>query len=146
MILKDGTEVSTDTATWKYGNDPMAEYLHHLSMNAGADYSFGDADAPCGWVDVFGRRVLRGDSAGNVWVEKYTAAEVQSVVDALEREWSDYLNDATCNVCDTDYSSEDGACWCCGSRSAREKGTAVDEDTLTDAERRERERVMAHGL
>ena len=120
MILSDGTEITKDAdGSVKYGRDGMAELLHVLSMNMGADCSFGDVDSPVGWVDQFGKRLLRGDSNGFVWVEKYAnEAEATEAGEALELVWLDWLNDATCQDCGTDFSSDEGFCWCCGARNA----------------------------
>lgn len=122
MILRDGTVIDHASCSYKYGRDPMAEYLHSVSMDMADDGSGGDVESPVGWFCQFGKRILRCDNYGNVWVDKHGSVDdALSAFDELEHEWIDWMNDVTCTECGTDFGSDEGSCWCCGARSYVER-------------------------
>ena len=72
MILHDGTD-TREVSPHKFGGDPMAESLHHVMLDGDpGDLYAGDTDI--GWANQYGRRLLRGDTQGFVWVERYPDA------------------------------------------------------------------------
>lgn len=119
MIINDGyrTEITRGTARYKFGGDPMAEYLYSLDHD---EYT-GDSDFGL-YVSLFGKRLLISDDHGFVWVEKHaTTSEAREAFDAYDHDYLDWLNDVTCNSCGTHFSSEEGSCWCCGARNYTER-------------------------
>ena len=121
MILRNGTEITRDNGSVKFGRDGMAEYLWGLTLDGGEDRSDGDVNAG-GWFAQFGRRVVWCDEQGSVWVNKYdTKAAADDAYEAAAIAYCDGLNDVTCSACGTDFASEDGACWCCGARNWTER-------------------------
>lgn len=94
MILKDGTIIDRSTAAHKFGGDPMAEYLHCLSMDGGQDEDSGDVESPTGWFARFGRRILFTDSFGFVSVARLvTEAGAQAFYAELEAEYDAWAGD-----------------------------------------------------
>lgn len=85
--------IDKNSARYKFGGDPMAEYLHRLSLDSSYDDASGDVEAPTGWFARFGKRILRSDSQGFVWCEKYdteTAAEAMfAALDHYYGIWGD---------------------------------------------------------
>lgn len=81
-----------DTYVTKFP-DPFTAYLYEVSLN-GPDQETGDLGAPTGWVGLLGRNLLREDSQGFVYRERY--ASVAAAVDAFEvvdAEYGDWADD-----------------------------------------------------
>lgn len=92
MIVKDfGSIKLTDPHRHKY-DSAMAEYLDMLCMVGAHDRSAGNAESPVGWFCQFGKRILRGDSQGFVWVEVWpeeqAARQVFDALEFVEGQWS----------------------------------------------------------
>lgn len=94
MITYHGEDVrKTDPHRHKFGS-AMAEFLYLLGLDGGEDESCGDAEAPVGYVQRFGKRLLRSDSRGFVDDEKYPTEEIaKRVFAALERAHYEYEED-----------------------------------------------------
>jgi hypothetical protein len=122
MILRDGTVISHETAGYKFDHDPMAEFLHYLSLDGGQDRDAGDVEHSTGWFAQFGKRMLHADNSGFVWCYRHDNVEAATEdFDTAEARWIDSLNDVTCTECDTHFGSDEGMCWCCGARSYVER-------------------------
>jgi hypothetical protein len=123
MILSDGSQVTRDAGgSVKYGCDGMAEYLDVLAGIGGEDMGSGSVDSPTGWFCLFGKRILRGDDQGFVWVERYKrSSNAMLAFCELEDEYNDWTHDVLCVECDTAFNSEEGSCWCCGARNYVER-------------------------
>lgn len=87
MILSDGTVIDRETARHKFGGDPMAEYLHRLSLYGAADEQTGDVQWSY-YAQRFGRRILTEDSQG--FVELDTLEDEQAAIEAFERIQAEY--------------------------------------------------------
>lgn len=121
MILRDGSEITKDNGSVKFGRDGMAEYLWTLTMD-GTGESSGDVESSYGWFCLLGKRIVRTDDQGAVWVEKYAnATEAREAFETLAAQHADSFNDATCDACGTHFDSSEGACWCCGARQWSER-------------------------
>lgn len=83
MITRDGYTINRETARHKFGGDPMAEYLHLLSMDGQEDDQTGDATEWNYWAARFGRRILTTDSQGFVSQYRY-ASEDEAKTDFAE--------------------------------------------------------------
>lgn len=87
MLLTDGTLIDRTTAGYKFGGDPMAEYLFILSMEPGTEH-IGESDYGL-WVTKFGRRLLMSNDQGFVWVERYdTEFGAQAAYDDYEENYN----------------------------------------------------------
>jgi hypothetical protein len=76
MLTRDGQTINRETAAHKYGGDPLAEYVHELSLDGSyADGESGDVEAPTGWFARFGKRLLHHDEQGFVEVVRYASAD-----------------------------------------------------------------------
>lgn len=91
MRLHDGTIVSrAEVSPYKFGGDPMAEYLWLLSMDSGQDCSTGDAIDWHYWVGQFGKRLLYCNTQGFVWIENYgSIAGAEDAFNAIDREYAE---------------------------------------------------------
>lgn len=71
MITKQGESiVKSDPHRHKF-NDALTEYVYG-QMDGWSDNSSGDAECPAGWyAKVGGRRLIRGDERGFVWMETF---------------------------------------------------------------------------
>jgi hypothetical protein len=102
VLLNNGTSVRrTDPHRHKYP-DAMAEYLDHLALDGMHDSTEGDAEASVGWFLQFGKRILRGDNQGFVWVEALPSkAAADDHMDALRGMYAASLWDAAyiCQDC-----------------------------------------------
>jgi hypothetical protein len=111
MITTDGIEITRETARYKFGGDPFAEYLWNVSLHATPDEESGDVEASCGWFARIGRHILRSDSQGFVWRESYpSVGEAMAQFSELSSEYHEWD--------DEDEESEDDS----------------DSDTLTDGQ------------
>lgn len=92
MIVKDwGSIKLTDPHRHKY-DSAMAEYLDYLGMNGAYDSQGGNVESPVGAFQRFGRRILRGDDRGFIWVETWpepqAAEQVFDALEFVEGQWS----------------------------------------------------------
>lgn len=88
-----GSEINRWTAKYKYGGDPMAEYLDMLAGDGGQDDETGEVDWQY-WVAKFGKRLLFTDDRGFVWVEKYKdEVSAKGVFESIGEEYGDWLNE-----------------------------------------------------
>lgn len=86
MITINGIEITRETAKYKFGGNPMAEFLWQLSLDSGEDDSYGDGDLGI-WFALFGKRILCSDEQGFVWIDKYP-----NEAEAL-RDFNEMVND-----------------------------------------------------
>lgn len=110
MRTDDVTDITRENATHKFGGDPMAMYLHWLSLNSLADADGGHVAAPTGWYAQFGKRLLREDDRGFVWVERYaTKALADEMYATLEDEFAEWDEDETADdwIGDSDTEERD---------------------------------------
>jgi hypothetical protein len=122
VILRDGTVIDRETASYKFDHDPMAEYLHLLSLDGGQDRDAGESEHSLGWFAQFGKRMLHCDNSGFVWCYRFDSIErANEEFETMELRWIDSMNDVTCTECGTDFGSDEGMCWCCGARSYVER-------------------------
>jgi len=86
------TDVNRKSAAYKYGGDPMAEWLHMLSMDSLQDDETGETDWDF-WCARFGKRLLFSNDQGRVWVEKHpseqSAINAFNVVSEAYGDWLD---------------------------------------------------------
>lgn len=68
-----GLEITKETARYKFGGDPMAEYLGMLGLD-GTDEDTGSVEWDV-FVMRFGKRIVLEDDRGFVWVEKHETEE-----------------------------------------------------------------------
>ena len=81
MRTLEGDTINRETARYKYGTDPMAEYLDRIHDMA--DDSIGSVDE-LGHFARFGRRILATDTQGFVDVYRYdTETEAVDTFDAI---------------------------------------------------------------
>lgn len=73
MLTTTGQDTRDAEGSTKFGGDPMALYLWTLALDGGDDDNYGDSDY--GYAHLFGRRILRGDSQGFVWVDRHDTAD-----------------------------------------------------------------------
>lgn len=89
-------EVSKASARYKYGGDPMAEYLDLKGSDYSDEWS-GHVECPTGWFARFGRRILFHSEQGFVWVEKWpsdrAAAQVFAALERYYYTWDDEESD-----------------------------------------------------
>lgn len=87
--------IDQTSAAHKYGGDTMAEYLDMLAgTGMHADRDSGDMEAPTGWFAQFGKRLLRHDDRGFVWVERFdTKEQADLFYDALDAEYAEWADD-----------------------------------------------------
>lgn len=95
MILHDGRVVSrAEVSPYKFGGDPMAEYLWVLTLDSMSDEYTGDA---CDWfyiVHRFGKRLLYCRSSGFVEVACHdTEAEAIRVFEEIDAEYNEGWED-----------------------------------------------------
>lgn len=63
--------------------DALTEYVYD-DTDRWVDHASGDAESPIGWFAQCGKRILRGDSQGFVWVERFgNDHEADMIVRAL---------------------------------------------------------------
>lgn len=95
MLTRDGQTINRETAAHKYGGDPLAEYVHELSLDGcSCDDESGDVEAPTGWFARFGKRLLRADEFGFVEVERFASiADAIAAFSMLEAEYDIWADD-----------------------------------------------------
>lgn len=95
MNVTDWGTINAESASHKYGRDPMAEYLDYLAgTGMFADRDSGNVECASGWFAQFGKRILRHDERGFVWVEKYaTKEEADAIYEALDAEYAEWDRD-----------------------------------------------------
>jgi hypothetical protein len=87
-----GLVINRETARYKFGGDPMAEYLWELAMDGGQDDDTGEVDWVC-WVVKFGKRLLFTDDRGFVWCDRYAnEEEAQAAFDYAAGQYNKWLN------------------------------------------------------
>lgn len=94
MMTKQGNEVRlTDPHRHKFA-DALAEYLYD-DMDSWAHDASGDAECPTGWFARIGKRILRGDDHGFVWVERFHdergAETIFNALSHLYSAWDSYV-------------------------------------------------------
>lgn len=97
MIVTDyhgnPVHINKESARYKYGGDPMAEYLSWRAMED-MERGSGDVECPTGYFIRFGRRILLNDSQGFVWVETWPETQAaEQVFDALNRYYGEWEYD-----------------------------------------------------
>ncbi len=82
MMLTEGISIRRDDTRHKF-SCAMAEFLYcRLDMS---DQYAGSDECPHGWFERFGKRVLRGNDQGFVWLEQYPSADdAEQAVDAWQ--------------------------------------------------------------
>ena len=83
MITRDGNEIAvSDPYRHKY-DGALCEWVYdHIEL--WSDGASGDSESTIGWFAQIGKRLLRGDSQGFVWLEKYgNEHEASMIVRAL---------------------------------------------------------------
>lgn len=96
MKLADGTVISrAEVSPYKFGGDPMAEYLWCLSMDTSfPDQMTGDAIDWHYHVSRFGKRLLFCNTQGFVWVDKYdTEEQAVQVFESIDSDYGTYEDD-----------------------------------------------------
>lgn len=97
MITTTGNNIRNADRRHKF-DSALAEYVHDEMMDDWSSESRGDAESSIGWFAQIGKRILRGDSQGFVWIEKFDCEHSASMIaDALENvanawdrpEWDD---------------------------------------------------------
>ena len=84
MLTKQGNDIRTTDSRHKY-DSALCEYIH-WEMDMWADQARGDAESCIGWYAQIGKRIMRGDSQGFVWLERFdNVHEADMIVSALER-------------------------------------------------------------
>ena len=75
--LNGNTITQTDPYRHKFA-DAISEYVYD-DMDLWHE-AHGDAESPVGWFSQLGKRIIRGDSQGFVWVEKFGNAHEASMI------------------------------------------------------------------
>jgi len=99
MQTLNGNHICQTDSRHKF-DSALTEYVHDEMMDTWGADSSGDAESTTGWFAQIGKRILRGDSRGFVWIEKFddvhAADQIVAALNLADAAW----------ICDDDGDDE----------------------------------------